>query len=133
MYHINTILVKDSDVGQHGNLFGGRLLYVLDESAASFAMQICDTPRVVTVSMDKWEFKLPARRGSLVKIFGEVDKIGTTSITLRMEARKHNVYTGNQKVILDTRITFVRVDPDGQPIPIAERVHKKFEEIKSKK
>ena len=31
-------------------------------------------------------------------LIGEVDKIGTTSITLRMEARKHNVYTGNQKV-----------------------------------
>ena len=74
MYHINTILVKDSDLGQHGNLFGGRLLYVLDESAASFAMQICDTPSVVTVSIDKCEFKLPARKGSLVKIFGEVDK-----------------------------------------------------------
>ena len=132
MYHINTILVKDSDTGQHGNLFGGRLLYVLDESAASFAMQVCDTSRVVTVSMDKCEFKLPARKGSLVKLFGEVDRIGTTSITLRMEARKHNVYTGTQKVILETKITFVRVDPDGQPIPIAERVHQKYKEIKNK-
>ena len=68
----------------------------------------------------------------LVKLFGEVDRVGTTSITLRMEARKHNVYTGNQKVILETKITFVRVDPDGQPIPIAERVHKKYEEINKK-
>ena len=83
-------------------------------------MQVCDTSRVVTVSMDKCEFKLPARKGSLVKLFGEVDRIGTTSITLRMEARKQ------------TKITFVRVDPDGQPIPIAERVHKKYEEIKNK-
>ena len=48
-----------------------------------------------------------------------------------MEARKHNVYTGNQKVILKTKITFVRVDDDGQPIPIAERVHRKYEEIKN--
>ena len=67
MYHINTILVKDSDTGQHGNLFGGRLLYVLDESAASFAMQVCDTHRVVTVSMDKCEFKIPARKVRLVQ------------------------------------------------------------------
>ena len=133
MYHINTFLVKDSDIGQHDTLFGGRLLYVLDESAASFAMQVCDTPRMVTVSMDKCEFKLPARRGSLVKIFAEVDRIGRTSITLRMEARKHNVYTGDQKTILETRITFVRIDPDGQPLPIAERVHKKYEEINDKK
>ena len=63
----------------------------------------------------------------MVKIYGEVLEIGTTSITLKMEARSHNVYNGKQNVILCTNMTFVRVDEQGDAIPISERAHNKFE------
>jgi hypothetical protein len=38
-----------------------------------------------------------------------------------MEARAHNVYTGNQIVVLKTNIRFVRIDEEGNPIPINEK------------
>jgi acyl-CoA hydrolase len=38
-----------------------------------------------------------------------------------MEARAHNVYTGNQAVVLKTNIRFVRIDEEGNPIPIGEK------------
>ena len=38
-----------------------------------------------------------------------------------MEARAHNVYTGNQVVVLKTNIRFVRIDEEGNPIPIGEK------------
>jgi acyl-CoA thioesterase FadM len=38
-----------------------------------------------------------------------------------MEARAHNVYTGNQVVVLKTQITFVQIDEDGNAIPISEK------------
>ena len=44
--------IKKSDLGFHGNLFGGQLLKWIDASAAGYAMQLCDTPRMVTVSID---------------------------------------------------------------------------------
>jgi len=50
---ISTHAVKKSDLGFHGNLFGGKLLSWLDAAGAAYAMQVCDTPRVVTVSIDK--------------------------------------------------------------------------------
>jgi acyl-CoA hydrolase len=62
----------------------------------------------------------------MIKIYGKVDKIGTTSIKMYMEARSHNVYSGKQSIILSTNIKFVRIDEDGEPIPIAERVKNKF-------
>jgi hypothetical protein len=31
------------------------------------------------------------------------------------------VYTGEQKVVLRTHIKFVRIDEEGNPIPISER------------
>ena len=60
---------------------------------------------------------------------GKVSKIGNTSITIYMEARSHNVYTGKQELVLKTNITFVRIDDGGSPIPISERVKNKINKI----
>jgi len=123
---ITTHPVKKSDLGFHANLFGGKLLAWLDAAAAAYAMEVCDTPRMVTVMIDKCIFKRPAKEGQLIKIYGKVVHIGTTSITFYLEARAHNVYSGQQSVILSTNIRFVRIDEAGEPIPISERVKAKY-------
>lgn len=123
---ISTHPVKKSDLGFHGNLFGGKLLAWVDAAGASYASQVCDTPRMVTVCIDKCVFKRPAKEGHLLKIYGSVEKIGRTSVTLKVEARAHNVYDGNQSVILSTNITFVRIDEQGDSIPISDRVKQKY-------
>ena len=122
---ITTHPVKKSDLGFHKNLFGGKLLAWIDAAGAAYAAQICDSPRLVTVAIDKCVFKKPAREGQMLKIYGTVDSVGTTSVTLKLEARAHNVYTGIQSIILSTNIKFVRVDEDGNPIPVSERVKEK--------
>ena len=126
MQLISTHPIKKSDLGFHANLFGGKLLAWLDASAAAYAMEYCDTPRMVTVMIDKCEFKKPAKEGQMIKMYGKVKEIGNTSITLYMEARSHNVYSGKQNVILSTNIKFVRIDENNDPIPISERVKDKF-------
>ena len=123
---ISTHLVKKSDLGFHSNLFGGKLMAWIDASAAAYAMQVCDTPRMVTVKIDECVFKKPAKESQLLKIYGSVDSIGNTSVTLHLEARAHNVYSGSQMVILSTKIKFVRIDENNDPIPISERVRSKF-------
>jgi acyl-CoA hydrolase len=123
---ISTHPIKKSDLGFHANLFGGKLLAWLDASAAAFAMQVCDTPRMVTVKIDECIFKKAAKEGQMIKIYGDVAEVGNTSITLYMEARSHNVYSGKQSIILSTNIKFVRIDENNDPIPISERVKNKF-------
>jgi acyl-CoA thioesterase YciA len=118
---LNTHPIKKSDLGFHGNLFGGKLLAWIDAAAAGYSMQLCDTPRMVTVSIDKCYFEKPAREGQLLKIYGTPSKLGTTSVTLYMEARAHNVYTGNQVIVLKTNIRFVSIDEGGNPIPIGDK------------
>jgi len=126
MKHITQHPIKKSDLGFHGNLFGGKLLAWLDAAAASFAAEYCDTPRMVTKAIDKCVFNKPAREGQLLKIYGRVDAVGDTSIKLYMEARSHNVYNGKQNVILATNIIFVRIDKMRDSIPISDRVRSKF-------
>lgn len=121
MTFLNSHPIKKSDLGFHGNLFGGKLLAWIDAAAAGYAMQLCDTPRMVTVSIDKCNFEKPARESQLLKIYGKPSKVGNTSVTLYMEARAHNVYTGVQSIVLKTNITFVHIDEEGNPIPIGEK------------
>lgn len=126
---LNTHPIKKSDLGFHGNLFGGKLLAWIDSAAAGYSMQLCDTPRMVTISIDKCFFERPAKEGQLLKIYGTPSKLGNTSITLYMEARAHNVYTGKQTIILRTNIRFVSIDGEGNPIPIGERGKIKIQNI----
>jgi acyl-CoA hydrolase len=76
---------------------------------------------MVTVSIDKCNFEKPAKEGQLLKIYGFPSKIGNTSVTLYMEARAHDVYTGNQVLVLKTNIRFVQISEYGNPIPIGEK------------
>ena len=118
---LNTHPIKKSDLGFHGNLFGGKLLSWLDASAVAYAMQLCDTPRMVTVSIDKCIFEKPSKEGQLIKIFGYPSSVGNTSVTLYIEARAHNVRTGKQYIVLKTNMKFVYIDEEGNPIPIGEK------------
>ncbi len=118
---LNTHPIKKSDLGFHGNLFGGKLLAWIDATAAGYAMQLCDSPRMVTVSIDKCNFEKPAKEGNLVKIYGHPTNVGHTSMSIYMEARAHNVYTGKQVIVLRTNIKFVHIDEEGNPIPIGEK------------
>ncbi|MEL4424066.1 hotdog domain-containing protein, partial [Shewanella algae] len=73
------------DIGIHGNLFGGTLMAWIDEAAASFATEFCHTPNMVTVRVGELVFKKPLKSGHHIRIYGEVDKLGTTSLTLNVE------------------------------------------------
>ena len=125
---ITTTIMKKSDEGVHGNIFGGTLMSLIDDSAASYAAQICDTERIVTIKIDELIFKSPVKTGSLLKIYGKVEKFGTTSIRLYIEVRKHNVNTGKQEAVKQTYITFVRIDGDGKAIPIYQHVKDRYYE-----
>ena len=126
---LNTHPIKKSDLGFHGNLFGGKLLALIDASAAGYSMQLCDTPRMVTVSIDKCNLEKPAKESQLLKIYGTPTKVGNTSMTLYMEARAHNVYSGKQDLVLKTNITFVQIDEGGNPIPLGERAKRRINEM----
>lgn len=118
--------VKKSDLGFHGNLFGGKLLSWIDAALAAYAMEKCHTQNMITVSIDECVFKKPAKEKQLVKIYAEITKIGNTSAKFKIEARAFNVFRGDEVVILATNMTFVRVDEEGVPIPISEQVKRMF-------
>ena len=118
-------IVMARDIGIHCNLFGGTLMEWLDEAAAAFATEYCYTPNMVTVRVGELVFRRPLKAGNHIRIYGAVAHLGTTSITLDMEARKFSPYSGDETVVCTTTMTFVRIDDDGTPTPIGETVRQK--------
>ena len=123
---ISTYICKTGDIGVHSNMFGGHIMSLIDDAAAAYACQICDTLRVVTIKIDELVFKKPIKAGNIVKVYGNVKEFGNTSITLYVEVRKHNVYTGKQEVVTHTNIKFVRIDDEGNSVAISERVKSRY-------
>lgn len=127
---ISTYICKAGDIGVHSNMFGGHVMSLIDDAAAAYACQICDTLRIVTIKIDELIFKKPIKAGNIVKVYGEVKEFGNTSVTLYIEVRKHNVYTGKQEVVTHTNIKFVRIDDEGNSLSISERVKSRYYERK---
>lgn len=123
---VTTYLCKTSDIGVHSNVFGGRLISIIDESSAAYAAQICDTPRMVTLKISELLFEKPIKVNNIIKVYAKVLKFGNTSITLYVEVRKHNVYTGHQEIAMKTELKFVRIDDEGRPIPIPNYIKERY-------
>ncbi|MDD5508930.1 MAG: hotdog domain-containing protein [Bacteroidales bacterium] len=122
MVYISTKVCKTSDIGVKGNLFGGTMLSWLDEAGASLASYMCSTPNMITLKMDEVTFKKPVKMGHHIRIYGEVKRIGTSSITLLVEARRCDFPSRSEETVCSTYITFVKIDDDGRAVPIEASV-----------
>jgi acyl-CoA thioesterase YciA len=122
MQLINKKIVMAKDIGIHGNLFGGILMAWIDEAAGSYATEFCHTPNMVTIRVGELLFKKPLKAGNHLRLYGAVERLGNTSLTMNIEARKLNVYSGEEAVVCTTSITFVRIDDDGNPTPIGKSI-----------
>lgn len=106
--------VKPEDLNPNKSLFGGRLLAWIDEEAALYAIIQLENKNTVTKYMSEINFMSSAKEGDIVEIGIEVIKFGTTSITMRCEAR--NKMTRETIITID-KIVMVSLDEEGKPTP----------------
>lgn len=121
----STWICMTKDLGVHHNAFGGILLSHVDEIAAVFAAEICDTPLMVTRSMNA-EFLVPMRVGNVIKTYCGIESLGNTSLTITVEMRKYNVRSEAEVICLRVITTFVRIDEEGNAIPIGAGIKQKY-------
>jgi len=123
---ITTKIVLARDIGVHGNLFGGTMLAWLDEAGAAFACQVADSSRLVTKHISEVNFKRPVKTGRIVKIYGKVEHVGNTSVSISLEARRHNPFSGTQKIVCTTKMVFVQIDEEVESLQLSKKVKDKW-------
>ena len=115
---ISTKICKTGDIGVNDNLFGGIMLAWLDEAGGIMAANVCCDHNVITLKMDEVLFKLPVKVKEQIRIYGKIDRIGKTSVSLYLEARRANLREQSEEVVCSTKMVFVRIDEKGLPVPI---------------
>jgi acyl-CoA thioesterase YciA len=128
----NSQFCKGKQVGIHGRMFGADLMEELDAVCAVFAAEVCDTPWVVTKTMNI-EFISPVLPNQIYKTYVGIKNIGTTSLQLNAEIRKHSVHTDRETIAIKCEAVFVRINEEGEAIKISDSVREKFGYEKLKK
>ncbi len=126
MKYISTKVCKTSDIGVNGNLFGGTMLSWLDEAGASLASHLVCTPNMITLKMDEVIFKRPVKMGNHIRIYCKADHIGNTSILLHIKALRFNFGDSTEDLVCSTKMTFVKIDKEGNSMPIPDEVKKRI-------
>jgi acyl-CoA hydrolase len=104
-------------VNNHGNVFGGVVLSMVDRAAGVAAMRHSGCP-CVTVSIDRVEFREPIFTGELVTCKARVNYVGTTSMEIGVRVEAENLLTGEKRHTNTCLLTFVAIDRNHCPVPV---------------
>jgi acyl-CoA thioesterase YciA len=114
---IRTIAMP-ADTNPHGDIFGGWLLCQMDLAGTTVATRRVGG-RVVTVAITAMAFHRPVMVGDEVTCFSNIERIGNTSITVKIESWVRRG-TGDTPIkVTEGVFSYVRVDANGRPQPIA--------------
>ncbi|MGW8266877.1 MAG: acyl-CoA thioesterase [Longimicrobiales bacterium] len=110
-------LMMPHQVNNHGNVFGGVVLSMVDRAAAVAAMRHSGKP-CVTVSIDRVDFKEPIFTGELVTCMARVNYVGRTSMEIGVKVEAENLLSGEKRHTNTCFLTFVAIDSDHRPVPV---------------
>jgi acyl-CoA thioesterase YciA len=104
------------DTNAAGHIFGGWIMAQMDISGSVAAVEYANS-RVVTVAVTSMEFHKPVFVGDLVSCFAKIEKIGNTSLTVRVEVFAQRARDEEVKCIKVTEavIVYVAVSTEGKP------------------
>ncbi len=110
------VLMMPRDTNAHGTIFGGVILSHIDQAGAVAAHRH-GCRRVVTVAMEKVVFHAPVQVGDLVSFYTGIERMGRTSVTVRVEVEAERRDGGAVKVT-GADVTYVNIGETGEPAPI---------------
>ncbi|MDD2465759.1 MAG: hotdog domain-containing protein [Desulfobulbus sp.] len=128
MHYVATKICRTSEIGLNGNLFGGTMLSWIDEAGAAFAGYLCRAPAMVTLKMEEVLFRRPVKISHHVRIYARVYKVGRSSITLDLEARRFDFEKELEETVCSTRMVYVKIDGEGNAVPIDDRLRDKMDQ-----
>ncbi|MFC1771794.1 acyl-CoA thioester hydrolase YciA [Pseudomonadota bacterium] len=115
-------LAMPADTNPNGDIFGGWIVSQMDIAGGILAKETAQG-RVVTVAVDRIQFIRPVKVGDVVCCYGEVERIGTTSITIKLEVWVNPVLREEERDsarfrVTEATFTYVAIDKDGNKRPV---------------
>ncbi len=111
------VLMMPRDTNHHGTIFGGVILSHIDQAGAVAAIRR-GCRQVVTVAMDQVVFEQPVQVGDLVSFYGEVIKVGRTSLKVLVTVEADRRSSGEKVGVTRAEVTYVHIGLDGKPLAV---------------
>lgn len=119
------VVMLPRDTNPHGTIFGGVILSYIDQAGAVGARHEIGRaggppPMLVTVAMNRVEFKQPVLVGDVVRFLTRLVRVGRTSITMQVsvEAERNGL---PPLPMTEAEVVYVGVDPhspERRPVPL---------------
>ena len=121
------VVMMPRDVNPHGTIFGGVILSYLDQAGAIGARREViraggPPPSLVTVAMNRVEFKKPVLVGDVVRFLVRLVRIGRSSITVHVNVEAER--GGQVLQVTEAEVVYAGVDlstPERRPVPLLRR------------
>jgi acyl-CoA thioesterase YciA len=112
------VVPMPADSNQNGDIFGGWIMAQVDVAGGTVAARIA-RGRVATVSVNSFVFKQPVQIGDVLSFYAELQRIGNTSVTIKVEVYAERGRADTKVVkVTEAALTYVAIDPNGKPRPI---------------
>ena len=120
-------LMNPQDANPAGNVQDGVIMKLIDNAAGCTAVRHARS-NVVTASIDRMDFHNPVFVGDLVTVKASLNFVGKTSMELGVRVEAENLITGKKRHTASAYLTFVALDANGRPMPLAPLVLETDEE-----
>ncbi|MET0258652.1 MAG: acyl-CoA thioesterase [Methylobacterium sp.] len=107
-----------ADTNANGDIFGGWVMSQMDQAGGIAGVDRAQG-RVVTVAVDAMTFIRPVRVGDVLCVYTRIGRIGRSSMKIEVEAWARRFRTQVREKVTEASFTFVSIDDEGRPRPIA--------------
>jgi len=115
--HETSDLMMPQDANILGHVFGGAVLSMMDKAAAIAAFRHARM-NVVTVSVDRVDFREPIHVGDLLVMKASVNYVGRSSMEVGVRVEAEDLLTGARRHTNSCYLTFVAIDRNGKPVEV---------------
>ena len=120
------VVMMPRDTNSGGTIFGGILLSYIDQAGAIGARREVvraggPLPMLLTVAINRVEFKKPVLVGDVVRFLTRLVRIGRTSITMHVDVEAER--DGQVLHVTEAELVYVSVDaatPERRPVPLLQ-------------
>ncbi|WP_375560743.1 acyl-CoA thioesterase [Bernardetia sp. OM2101] len=109
--------VFPNTTNHYDTLFGGTAMQLMDEVAFITATRF-SRKKVVTVSSDRIDFKVPIPAGTIIELIGQVSRVGNTSLDVTVEIFIEEMYSEKREQAITGSFSFVAIDENKKPTSI---------------
>jgi acyl-CoA thioesterase YciA len=112
------VIPMPADVNANGDIFGGWVMAQVDLAGSVLPARRVHG-RMATVAVNQFIFKQPVRVGDLLSFYASVERLGNTSITVKVEVFAERGLNKREVVkVTEANLTYVAIDSEGKPRPI---------------